>query len=287
MREMGRHLDARPRTFAAWETGSGGPVAATAIRKRNQFYDRWIGGRTTEWLVRSSSRRKITGVIGGHMNILTPFDTTIGPRARDAAGMRVGGRRLTRRNFLQALLRSCGRRSRLRESAATRRLRAALVPGGRAIDSRAFESGQRLDIGEHGDVHYRKKPNGRVAASAYFRNAQRVRRRIEATGDSKASARRRLFAALGEAMAAGGPGYSPRSTFADVAADWLESLDELVAAGRRSPRTVALYRHALARHVLPGLGGLRLSELTSGADGPIHPDRRRTAGYSVAKLSHR
>jgi hypothetical protein len=61
---MGRHLDARPWTFAAWETGSGGPVTATAIRNRQQFYDRWIGGRTTEWLVRSSSRRKIAAVKG-------------------------------------------------------------------------------------------------------------------------------------------------------------------------------------------------------------------------------
>ena len=145
-------------------------------------------------------------------------------------------------------------------------------------------SGQRLDIGEHGDVHYRDKPNGRVAASVYFRNAQGVRKRIEATGDSKASARRRLFATLGEAMAAGGLGYSPRSTFADVAADWLESLDELVEAGRRSPRTVALYRHALTRHVLPGLGGLRLSELTSARMDRFIRDRRRAAGYPVAKL---
>jgi hypothetical protein len=145
-------------------------------------------------------------------------------------------------------------------------------------------SGQRLDIGEHGDVHYREKPNGRVAASMYFRNAQGVRKRIEATGDSRASARRRLFATLGEAMAAGGPGYSPRSTFADVAADWLESLDELVAAGRRSPRTVALYRHALRRHVLPGLGRLRLSELTPARMDRFIRDRRRAAGYSVAKL---
>ena len=85
-------------------------------------------------------------------------------------------------------------------------------------------------------------------------------------------------------MAAGGLGYSPRSTFADVAADWLESLDELVAAGRRSPRTVALYRHALTRHVLPGLGGLRPSELTSARMDRFIRDRRRAAGYSVAKL---
>jgi hypothetical protein len=81
LREMGRHPDARPRTFAAWEIGSGGPVTATAIRNRQQFYDRWIGGRTTEWLVRSNTRRKIAAVIVGHTNILTPFDTSIGPRA--------------------------------------------------------------------------------------------------------------------------------------------------------------------------------------------------------------
>jgi hypothetical protein len=118
----------------------------------------------------------------------------------------------------------------------------------------------------------------------YFRNAQGVRKRIEAPGDSKASPRRRLFATLGEAMTAGGLGYSPRSTFADVAADWLESSNELVAAGRRSPRTVALYRHALTRHVLPGLGGLRLSELTSARMDRFIRDRRCTAGYSVAKL---
>ncbi len=85
-------------------------------------------------------------------------------------------------------------------------------------------------------------------------------------------------------MAAGGLGYSPRSTFADVEADWLESLDELVAAGQRSPRTVALYRHVLMRHVLPGLGGLRLSELTSARMDRFIRDRRRAAGYSVAKL---
>jgi Phage integrase, N-terminal SAM-like domain len=109
-----------------------------------------------------------------------------------------------------------------------------------------------------------------------------------ASGSKPLAIRRRLhvggFATLGEAMAAGVSGYSPRSTFADVAADWLESLDELVAAGRRSPRTVALYRHALRRHVLPGLGGLRLSELTSARLDRFIRDRRRAAGYSVAKL---
>src|SRR4029453_6254127 len=127
MREMSRHHDARPRTFAGWETGSGGPVTATAIRNRRKFYDRWLGGATTEWLVRSSSRRKIAAVTGGHANILTPCDTTIGPRARERCGMGVRDRCL-REKLLQALLRSCGRHSRLRESGDYYRVRAALVP---------------------------------------------------------------------------------------------------------------------------------------------------------------
>jgi len=57
-----------------------------------------------------------------------------------------------------------------------------------------------------------------------------------------------------------------------------------VAAGRRSPRTVALYRHVLDRHLLPGLGALRLSELTSARMDQFIRDRRRSSGYSVAKL---
>ncbi len=145
-------------------------------------------------------------------------------------------------------------------------------------------SGQRLEVGEHGDIHYRDKPNRRVSASAYFRNPQGVRKRLEATGDSKTAARRILLKKLDEALGAGGAGYTRQSTFGDVAKDWLESLDELVAAGRRSPRTVALYRHVLDRHLLPGLGALRLPELTSARMDHFIRDRRRVAGYSVAKL---
>ena len=145
-------------------------------------------------------------------------------------------------------------------------------------------SGQRLAAGEHGEIRYRVKPTGRVAAQVYVRDPQGVRKRIEATGASKAEARRRLMAAVAEVLAAGGSIYSRTTTFGDVAADWLASLDELVQAGRRSPRTVALYRHALNRHVLPGLGGLKLAELTPARVDAFIRDRRRRSGYSVAKL---
>ena len=145
-------------------------------------------------------------------------------------------------------------------------------------------SGQRLDAGEHGDVHYRTKDTGRVAATAYLRNAQGVRKRMEATGDTKAAARRLLLKKIEEAVGAGGAGYTRQTTFRDVSVDWLRSLDDLVAAGRRSPRTVSLYRHVLERHLLPGLGALRLSELTAARMDHFIRERRQASGYSVAKL---
>jgi Phage integrase family len=99
-------------------------------------------------------------------------------------------------------------------------------------------SGQRLDIGEHGDIQYRTKPSGRVAATVYFRDPQGIRKRLEATGGSKTAVRRLLIKKLEEAVSAGAGRYTRQSTFAEVAADWLDSLDELVIAGRRSAGAV-------------------------------------------------
>lgn len=167
----------------------------------------------------------------------------------------------------------------------------ALPPGGRAVVvhragglAGGGMSGRRLAAGEHGEIRYRVKPSGRVAAQAYVRNAQGARKRVEATGASKSEARRRLMVTLAEMLAAGGSTYSRTTTFGGVAADWLASLDELVQAGRRSPSTVALYRHVLDRHVLPGLGRLRLVEVTPSRVDAFIRDRRRRSGYSVAKL---
>jgi hypothetical protein len=78
--------------------------------------------------------------------------------------------------------------------------------------------------------------------------------------DTRTGARRKVLSILEGRMAGNAVNaYSANVTFADVASDWLNQLDELVEAGRRSPSTVALYRHALDRHVLPGVGRLRLA----------------------------
>ncbi len=144
--------------------------------------------------------------------------------------------------------------------------------------------GHRLGIGEHGDIAYR--PSGdRLTASLYYRNHEGRRRRIEATADTRTGARRKVLAVLEERMSLGsGTGYGATTTFATVAADWLTQLDELVEAGRRSPSTVALYRHALERHVLPSVGVLRLGELTPARLDHFLHLKRSEKGYSTAKL---
>jgi integrase len=144
--------------------------------------------------------------------------------------------------------------------------------------------GHRLQIGEHGDISYRARGE-RVTASLYYRRHDGRRRRIEATADTRTAARRKALAILEERMTDGAPsGYSSGTTFADVAQDWLSQLDELVETGRRSPSTVALYRHALARHVLPSVGRLRLNELTPARLDHFLRLKRRQSGYSTAKL---
>lgn len=144
---------------------------------------------------------------------------------------------------------------------------------------------QRLGVGEHGEVKYRTLADGWVTASVYYRSGQGRLRRIEATGDSRSAARRVALKSFERTAAAGGGAeYGRRTTFRDVAADWLVSVEELAVAGRRSPRTAALYRHALERHVLPGRGELRLEELTTARIDWFVRERRRTHGYAVAKL---
>lgn len=147
-------------------------------------------------------------------------------------------------------------------------------------------SAKRLEIGERGDMWYRTDPDGRVTAAFYYRNGSGVRRRIEAHEANRAAARRVALRAFETAMAAAGVAsdYTSRTTFGDVADDWIGSLADLVAAGRRSPRTLALYRSILTLHVTPWIGSLRLSELTTARLDAFLRERRRVDGYAVAKL---
>ena len=138
-----------------------------------------------------------------------------------------------------------------------------------------------LGLGEHGDVFYATE-NGRTVAMVYYRDYSGIRRRLRANGRSKAEARRRVNDALSRALAVGADGdFTARSTLADGANGWLAMYEGLVQRGNRSPSTLDLYRHAVERHVVPGVGALRLGEVTT-----ARMDRFLSVGPRHQRLRH-
>jgi integrase len=145
-------------------------------------------------------------------------------------------------------------------------------------------SGRRLEIGEHGDVAYRQIGD-KWTASFYYRNNHGQRRRIEATATSKTAARREALATLERVMSSSGLGvYSARTTFRQVAEEWCDQIARLVEQERRSPTTLVMYRRTLDLHVLPGIGDLRLSELSVARLDHFLHEKRRTDSYAIAKV---
>jgi integrase len=79
-------------------------------------------------------------------------------------------------------------------------------------------------------------------------------------------------------------GFSASAKLGDAATAWLVVVEERVERGTRSHTTLDLYRHAFEKHVGPGLGDLRLGELTVPRVDRFLQQILRTKGYSTAKL---
>jgi integrase len=119
----------------------------------------------------------------------------------------------------------------------------------------------------------------------YYRDYSGIRRRLRAKGRSKAEARRRVNEAMARALAVGSDGdFTARSTLADGANGWLAMYEGLVQRGSRSPSTLDLYRHAVERHVIPGVGALRLGEVSTARMDRFLQSVLDTSGYATAKL---
>jgi integrase len=144
--------------------------------------------------------------------------------------------------------------------------------------------GIRVSPGEHGVIQFTRKASGRYVARVRFRDLSGAWRSVQATAVTKSAARAAVMASLKNELRTTGSELSGRTTFAVVAGEWFRQIEELVADGRRSAGTLDLYRHVLDRHVLPALGGLRLSELTTARLDRFLRDKRAAKGYATAKL---
>ncbi|MGB8386171.1 MAG: hypothetical protein WCG47_33880, partial [Dermatophilaceae bacterium] len=144
---------------------------------------------------------------------------------------------------------------------------------------------KRLGLGESGDVVYGAE-DGRTVAMIYYRDFTGRRRRVKRSGSSRAAARRAVTKALERVLTSGRDGeFTPTSTLADAAEAWLVIFEGRVKRGSRSAKTLDLYRDAVQRHIVPGLGALRLGEITTSRLDRFLQALLVDKGYATAKLS--
>ncbi len=142
-----------------------------------------------------------------------------------------------------------------------------------------------LGLGEHGGITVTREGSAYVAYLRYRDFAGRGRR-LKRSGRSKAEASRKVMRAVREALETNGDGQlSSTSTFEDAARGWLTTFEAQVARGARSPSTLDEYRYVIARVIVPGVGSLRLGEITTPRLDRFIQAVLTDRGYATAKLS--
>ena len=143
---------------------------------------------------------------------------------------------------------------------------------------------RRLGLGEYGDVVYQARGDS-VLAMVNYRDYSGRRRRIKRAGPSKAAARRAVMSALAYVLTVGDAAeFTASSSLGDAARAWLAAFESKVEQGTRSPSTLDHYRDSVERLIIPGVGGLRLGEVTTARLDRFLQEVLATKGYSTAKV---
>lgn len=136
-----------------------------------------------------------------------------------------------------------------------------------------------LAVGTFGAMNFLVIGKGRVRAQVSFRDFDGRRRSVTRYGRTKAEAERRLRAALRDRDSGLDEGDSADSRLATVAAAWLAEVDHSdLAVG-----TKRLYRFVVQSYVMPGVGQLRLREITVPAVDRLLTAVRTSHGAGAAK----
>lgn len=140
-----------------------------------------------------------------------------------------------------------------------------------------------LEPGERAEVSATQQEDGRWVAIQYYRDHSGAPRRGKATRKTETAAKKAARANVDKALAVGGGVYKPSTRFEVAVTDYLEEVRALVERGSRSPTTYDAYVTHAEKHVIPAIGVLRLSELTTGRLDAFLTKVHRTKGYSTAK----
>lgn len=130
------------------------------------------------------------------------------------------------------------------------------------------------------------RQDGQYVAGIFYRDFLGRGRRIRRNGRSKAEASRRVLSAVKVALSPLWSGqFKATDTFEAAATAWLVMFEGQVTRGRRSPSTLDEYRYNLHRVVLPGVGSLRLGEISTPRLDHFVQEVLTERGYATAKVS--
>ncbi|HEY9310252.1 MAG TPA: site-specific integrase [Microbacterium sp.] len=101
--------------------------------------------------------------------------------------------------------------------------------------------------------------NGQPAAVAYYRGSDGVTKPMQRQGKTPAEAERNLIRALKKQLAPASEDLTPASTVGELAAKWLEMREQ---QDQLAEGSIRIYRSAIEKHIKPGLGAVRLNEIT-------------------------
>jgi integrase len=141
-----------------------------------------------------------------------------------------------------------------------------------------------LDIGTYGSIRCYQTASG-WRATTKFRDYDGQTRPVERRGKTKAVAERNLKKALTERKGPRGDSLTPDTRFKEALALWLAKFQKMVDMGKRSPSSLDTYRSVLDRHVLKGLGELRIREMTVARIDAFLGAVWRSVGVDTAKTA--
>lgn len=142
-----------------------------------------------------------------------------------------------------------------------------------------------LPLGTHGKITCYEDGPKRWRAFTKFRDFDGVTRKVSKTGKSKTAAERELKRSLTERVRVAGGAVTADTKISEVAELWFQDIRSGVDAGSRSPTTADQYRSTLDRHVLPGMGALRVREATVPAVDAFLTALRRNKGVATTKTA--
>ena len=142
-----------------------------------------------------------------------------------------------------------------------------------------------LGLGEHGGLTIVREGRAFVAYLRY-RDYSGRGRRIKRSGRSRAEASREVLKAVKQALGADGDDeYTARNTLNEAAKGWPAMFAGQVERRARSPSTYDAYRDVIRRVIEPGVGSLRLGEVTTPRLDRFVQAVLVDRGYATAKLT--